>query len=260
MPETKTPATPDAKAPKPAPATPEAKAPKTPQAKIPATPPSKNPPVPPGKGGAAKGIARFLGKGALKLVPGLGWALLAYDAYSLYEWLAEPANLTPEEAEQRRKEKGLAPGEIPTNENSSVAPNRMKAREQEQKRRQQAAKAAALVNISRGDNPYTKIAPGLIDPVTLQGRINAFNQYGVDRDRQRTSPTERGILPSISPTGAAMTQAAANARMSVMVNNTPVINNVSNNYGGGATSIMTVPVSTADTSDRRDLIRRYGGF
>jgi hypothetical protein len=122
-----------------------------------------------------------------------------------------------------------------------------------------ASNVASPVNVSRGDNPYVRMASGLIDPVTLQGRINAFDQYGVDRDRLRTSPAERGIYPSVTQTGAAMTQAAANAKISAIINNTPVINNITNNNGGGgATSIMTVPVATADTSDRRDIIRRYG--
>ena len=191
---------------KPPPATPETKPPATPETKPPATPETKPPaktkptPVPkPNPGSAAaKGVAKILGKTALRLVPGLGWAMLAVDAYLLYDWLSEPANLTPEEAEKRRIESGRAPGEIPTNENSGTAPNRRKAFEKEKEIQKTAAKLAAIVDVSQGDNPYANMAAGVIDPIVLQGKINAFNEYGVDRDKQRISLQERGIVSSVT--------------------------------------------------------------
>ena len=204
--------------------------------------------------GLAKVITRFLGP--------IGIALAAYDLINLIDvtlGLSEARqNMTPEELEQERKERGLAPGEIPTNENQSAAPNRREAFEQEQKRRAAAEKAAARVDVLRGDNPYANASLSGIDPIALQSRINAFQAYGVDRDRQRTSPTERGIARTPPSTGVGLGQLAANARMSVMINNAPQITNITNNTGGGTTSIMTVPVGTNDTSDRRDTIRRYG--
>jgi hypothetical protein len=192
-PETKPPATPETKPP----ATPETKPKAVPETKPKAT---KSAPVPkPNPGSAAaKGVAKILGKTALRLVPGLGWAMLAVDAYLLYDWLSEPANLTPEEVEQRRIESGRAPGEIPTNENSSAAPNRRKAFEKEKEIQKTAAKLAAVIDVSQGDNPYANMAAGIIDPIVLQGKINAFNEYGVDRDKQRISLQERGIVSSVT--------------------------------------------------------------
>jgi hypothetical protein len=208
-------------------------------------------------GGATLGAA--LGAGGVTAIPGVGQSGIANILGGIAgavigslsgEWLVEElADFLMGTDVNKKPLPGMEGG----------APNRRFAYDQERARQKAADKQAAIVDISRGDNPYAKMATGVIEPVTLQGRINAFNQYGVDRDRQRTSPAERGILPSISPTGAAMTQAAAMARSMTVVNNTPVINNITNNNGGGgATSIMTVPVATADTSDRRDIIRRYG--
>jgi len=191
-PETKPKATPEAAKPQQLPkATPEADKPQ----QLPKGAP-KSAPIPTTP--AAKGITGILGKTALRLVPGLGWAMLAVDAYLLYDWLSQPANLTPEEAEQKRIEAGRAPGEIPTNENSSAAPNRMKALERERERQKTVAKVAAIIDVSQGDNPYASMAAGVIDPIVLQGKINAFNEYGVDRDKQRISPQERGIVSSIT--------------------------------------------------------------
>lgn len=108
-------------------------------------------------------------------------------------------------------------------------------------------------------NPYYGITPNLIDPLDLQGRINTFQEYGIDRDRQRTSPSERGLFKTMPSTATSLSQAATNARVSAIINNAPVITNITNNNSaGGNTSIMTVPVGTTDKSDRRDTIRRYG--
>ncbi len=205
--------------------------------------------------GLAKVITRFLGP--------IGIALAAYDLINLIDatlGLSEARqNMTPEELEEERKKSGLAPGEIATNENQSVAPNRREAFEQEEQRRAAAEKTAARVDVLRGDNPYANTSLSGIDPIALQGRINAFQAYGVDRDRQRTIPGERGIARTPPSTGVGLGQMAANARMSVMINNAPQITNITNNNGGGGnTSVMTVPVGTADVSDRRDTIRRYG--
>ena len=211
--------------------------------------------------GLGRGILGGLAKGAARFIPFVGTALLANDVYNLYSWMSEPvgADMTPEELEERRKQSGLAPGEIPTNENRSAAPNRLKAREEQDRLRAEAAKKAAIVDVLKGANPYINMAPNIIDPATLQGRINAFQAYGVDRDRQRMSATERGISRTPPTTASNLTQAAANARISAIINNAPVINNITNNNGGGGnTSVMTVPVGTADVSDRRDVIRRYG--
>ena len=145
------------------------------------------------------------------------------------------------------------------NAQAAVAPNRLEARKKEEERRKAKAKLSSIIDVSRGDNPYANLIAGAIDPVALQGRIAAFQAYGVDRDRQRMSATERGLAKNPPSTGVGLAQMAANARMSVMINNAPQITNITNNNGGGGnTSVMTVPVGTADVSDRRDTIRRYG--
>ena len=74
----------------------------------------------------------------------------------------------------------------------------MKALERERERQKTVAKVAAIIDVSQGDNPYASMAAGVIDPIVLQGKINAFNEYGVDRDKQRISPQERGIVSSIT--------------------------------------------------------------
>jgi hypothetical protein len=146
-------------------------------------------------------------------------------------------------------------GETSATGKPAMAPNRAEA----YRLGQSAASAPSSTDVSKGDNPYANMSPDLNDPVTLASKMAAFDTYGIDRDRQRTSPAERGLYPSIAPTGDTMTQAAANARMSVMINNAPQITNITNNNGGGGnTSVMTVPVGTTDVSDRRDTIRRYG--
>jgi hypothetical protein len=169
--------------------------------------------------------------------------MLAVDAYLLYDWLSEPSNLTPEEAEQKRIEAGRAPGEIPTNENSSVAPNRMKALEEQKKKKQEAAKKAAIIDISRGDNPYANMAASAIDPVILQGKINAFNEYGVDRDKQRMSANESGISTSTSDTQ--------------IVNNAPIKTDITNNnkLSVVSPSISTISTITADLM-QKDYLER----
>jgi hypothetical protein len=145
-------------------------------------------------------------------------------------------------------------GETSATGKPAMAPNRAEA----YRLGQSAASAPSSTDVSKGDNPYANMSPDLNDPVTLASKMAAFDTYGIDRDRQRTSPAERGLYPSIAPTGDTMTQAAANARMSVMINNAPQVTNITNNNGGGTSSFMAVPVGTTDTSDRRDVIRRYG--
>ena len=51
----------------------------------------------------------------------------------------------------------------------------------------------------------TSLSSTSTDPITQQGQINAFNEYGFDRDRQRTSPRERGLLPTSPTTGQTLT-------------------------------------------------------
>lgn len=68
-----------------------------------------------------------------------------------------------------------------------------------------------------------------------------------------TTPINAQAMPSTS--GADLT--AANNATQSMIYNAPVYNYITNNHGGGGTSIMTVPVPTVDYHDRRDGIR-YG--
>jgi hypothetical protein len=60
-----------------------------------------------------------------------------------------------------------------------------------------------------------------LDPIAQQGQINAFNEYGFDRDRQRTRPTERGLLPTTPTTGQTLT----NNRVTNTQSNTIMTNN-----------------------------------
>ena len=66
--------------------------------------------------------------------------------------------------------------------------------------------------------------------------------------------TSGAVLPTPSTSGADLN--AANTAAQAAIYNAPVYNTITNNYGGGSTSLMTVPVGTGDNLDRRDGIRR----
>ncbi len=135
------------------------------------------------------------------------------------------------------------------------APNRMTAYDMARKAAKETATASAVSiprtveEINAAANEFAGYEPLAIPPSTPILSVPSITAV----------PSAPTITPAPSMTGSALTRAAANARISAIINNTPVINNITNNNGGGgATSIMTVPVATADTSDRRDIIRRYG--
>jgi hypothetical protein len=111
-------------------------------------------------------------------------------------------------------------------------------------------------DITKGFNPYNMVdLPSYVatggTEAALLGKLNNFNEFGVDRDRQRTSATERGISKPTPSTGNSLGQAAANARMSVLINNAPTINNITNNNGLGQSSVIMMPVGTVDPNGRR---------
>jgi hypothetical protein len=135
------------------------------------------------------------------------------------------------------------------------APNRMTAYDMARKAAKETAAESSLSiprtgeEIDAAANMFAGYEPLAIPPSTPTLSVPSITAV----------PSAPTITPAPSMTGSALTRAAANARISAIINNTPVINNITNNNGGGgATSIMTVPVATADTSDRRDIIRRYG--
>ena len=102
--------------------------------------------------------------------------------------------------------------------------------------------------------PITFPEGGILNPnLKLDEMAAAIAKVNYVLGQTTTYPVNAQAIPSTS--GADLT--AANTAAQAAIYNAPVYNNVTNNYnGGGGTSIMTVPVATGDSLDRRDGIRR----
>jgi hypothetical protein len=125
-------------------------------------------------------------------------------------------------------------------------------------------------DITKGFNPYTMVdlpsyvATGGIEAALL-GKLNNFNEFGVDRDRQRTSATERGIstvtttvTPLPSDTGSTLTSAGNAAKAFNIRGGDTYITNPPAQQAQQAPSIMMQPVGTVDPNIYKDVIMRYG--
>ena len=87
------------------------------------------------------------------------------------------------------------------------------------------------------------------------GDINAVAAKAPNRMSVFNAP-RANAMPAT--TGDALTQAAANAKISAIINNAPVVNNITNNNGGGAPSIIMPPVPTNDRLSRGDRLSSMG--
>jgi hypothetical protein len=135
------------------------------------------------------------------------------------------------------------------------APNRMTANRMAREAAKETA-TASVASIPRTAEELNAAANEFAgyEPLTIPPATPALSAPSI-----AAVPSAPNIAPAPSMTGSTLTRAAANARISAIINNTPVVTNITNNNGGGGnTSVMTVPVGTTDVSDRRDTIRRYG--